>query len=943
MTILITALFSFLRPRNSVVYAPKLKYADEKHAPPEIGKGLFAWFGPVTRTKEAQLVDKLGMDGTVFLRFTRMCRNMFLVLSIISFVMLIPANTAGKNQKGITGGTTKMFLAMTPQFLKQDALWAHVVSAYLINIVVTFFLWRNYIAVTRLRRQYFVSAEYLMSLHSRTLLITDIPKSLRTDESILKLLDNFDKSAAFPRAAIGRNVKELPDLIDEHEKMVRKLESVLSKYLKNPANLPSTRPTMTPSKKYRTNNAANKVDAIDYLTERIRELEGEILHVRDSIDKRNPMPYGFASYEKIEDAHSVALETKKKHPQGTTIRMAPRPNDLIWQNLPLTKKARRWKLFVVNLWILLLTVVWIVPNALIAIFLSNLHNLALVWPAFGKNFEAHHATWSAVQGIASPALMSLVYVILPIIFRRLFIRAGDTTKTSRERHVTTKLYAFFVFNNLIVFSIFSTLWAFIAAVIKRDSKHSVWEAITDGGFTSKMMYGLSNVSPFWLTWLLQRNLGAVVDLAQVISLGWIWFCRTFMSPTPRQTIEWTAPPPFEYAVYFNYFLFYATVALSFVTLQPLVLPITALYFAVDYWLKKYLLLYIFITKNESGGMFWRSIFNRLVFAILLSDFVIALVVKGTGGTWSKVLAMIPLPILIGGFKWYCARRFDDESRYLTKAALADPEGLVASSQKSRGKDRVASKFGHPALYKPLMTPMVHAKARHVLSQVYRGRLDNDTDNGNDGANSQAFSDIAMDSMSRSQPGKLARFAPTDQKDFFEVVPESRLDFAFYKDRSEFRDEHGGHGEIYGRPVDLVSERSGTPKSFMGGSDSPESSRASSPAPTAQGLRALHREPSSSRDPSAFSESEYRGTSTRGRRMYPARSESEHRLLSAAQPVGLSAAPATHSALGDGDPYGGAGAGGIGGGGSGDEGIFGAKPETPEGGGAGGYDYFRRHR
>lgn len=935
--ILVTVLFSFLRPRNSVVYAPKLKYADAKHAPPQIGKGLFAWFAPVTKTKEAQLFDKLGMDGTVFLRFTRMCRNMFLVLSIISIVILIPANTIGKNKVNFSGDAKKNFAAMTPQFMKQDALWAHVVSAYLINIVVAYFLWRNYIAVTRLRRQYFISTEYLMSLHSRTLMITDIPKSVRTDEGILRLLDNFGKSAAFPRAAIGRNVKELPDLIEEHEKAVRKLESVLAKYLKNPANIPSARPTMSPSKKYRKTNAVSKVDAIDYLTERIRELEGEIMHVRDSVDKRNPMPYGFASYEKIEDAHTVAFETKKKHPQGTTIRLAPRPNDLIWKNLPLSKNARRWKRFIVNMWISLLTVVWIVPNALIAIFLSNLNNLALVWPAFKVNLERNRSTWSAVQGIASPALMSLVYLILPIIFRRLFIRAGDTTKTSRERHVTTKLYAFFVFNNLIIFSVFSTVWAFIAAVINRDGKQSVWDAIRGEEFTVKMMYGLSRVSPFWLTWLLQRNLGAVVDLAQVISLGWIWICRTFMSLTPRQTIEWTAPPPFEYAVYFNYFLFYATVALSFVTLQPLVLPITAFYFAVDYWLKKYLLLYIFITKNESGGMFWRSIFNRLVFAILLSDFVIALVVKGTGGTWTKIFSMAPLPILIGIFKWYCATRFDDESRYFTKSIPTDPETVGDPAQGRRGKDRVASRFGHPALYKPLMTPMVHAKAQHVLPQVYRGRLDKDTDSGHDGAVPQNYSDIAMDSMSRSQMGKTARFAPSDRKELFEFVPESQLDFAFYKDRSEFGDEHGGHGEIYGRPVDLISERSGTPKSFAGeSSNSVDSSRASSPAPgigaaSTGPLRALPRKVvplRPSEDESDVGDAGYRGTPSRGRRMYQGRSESEHRLLSAAQPVSLTLALRDVSR----DPHGSTG-------GSGDEGIY--NGETPDPGPR--YDYFQRHR
>jgi hypothetical protein len=38
----------------------------------------------------------------------------------------------------------------------------------------------------------------------------------------------------------------------------------------------------------------------------------------------------------------------------------------------------------------------------------------------------------------------------------------------------------------------------------------------------------------------------------------------------KATVEWTAPPPFDYASYYNYFLFYATVAFCFATLQPIV-------------------------------------------------------------------------------------------------------------------------------------------------------------------------------------------------------------------------------------------------------------------------------------------------------------------------------------------------------------------------------------
>ena len=894
--VVITAFFSWIRPYNSVVYAPKLKHADSKHAPPAIGKGLFAWFGPVAKTRESQMVEKVGLDGAVFLRFTRMCRNILLVMSIIGCGILLPANIIG-SKDSTTGGSisSRAFIAMTPAAVTLDTLWAHVVCSWLFDIIVAYFLWTNYRAITRLRRQYFESPEYQMSLHSRTLWVTQIPRDLRTDEGIIRILDNVGQSSTLPRAAIGRNVKILPDLIEEHNEAVRNLESVLAKYLKNPDRLPAKRPTMRPSKKDRSANGSTNVDAIEYLTGRIRSLELEIKEVRESVDKRNAMPYGFAIYDHIEQAHIVAYNSRNKHPQGTDVRLAPKPNDLIWNNLPLTRKSVKWKRFWNNLWIVVLTLVWIAPNALIAIFLSNLGNLGAIWPGFQKNLDAHHTFWAAVQAIASPALTSLVYLLLPIMFRRMSIHAGDTTKTSRERHVTTKLYAFFVFNNLVVFSLFSAVWSFVAAVItNKQDNQSAWQAIQSGDFYGTIVQALCHVSPFWVSWLLQRNLGAATDLAQLINLGWSWFARTFMSPTPRQTIEWTAPPPMDYASYYNYFLFYTTVAFCFGTLQPLVLPVTALYFCVDSWLKKYLLLYVFITKTESGGRFWRILFNRIIFAIVLANLVTALVITATGNvktgsaggenptSWVMLGVIAPLPFLMIGFKIYCARTFDDQCQYYNKATLKDQDTFDASGKKPSRHDRVGVKFGHPALFKPLITPMVHAKAQHVLSQVYHGRLENDN------TSSEGFSDIAMDSMSHSQPGKSARFAngpppaagDNGMRDMFEMVPESHLDFAYYKNRAEFGDERGGDGELYGRPLDLVSERSRTPHSFRTGSNSNPSSRASSPAPSVP-IRQQRM------DELAFHPAYRDATTEQQNGLYNGSNESESRLLRGAQPVGMS--------------------------------------------------------
>ncbi|KAF2843331.1 DUF221-domain-containing protein [Patellaria atrata CBS 101060] len=805
ITFFVAIVFCLLRPYNTVVYAPRLKHADEKHAPPPLGKGVFAWVKPVVQTKEDILVEKIGLDATIFLRFTKMCRNLFLVLSIVGCGILIPVNVVGGKQFTSGHNDISTFMRMTPQFMWGEIYWALVICAYLFDIILCYFLWSNYRAITRLRRIYFDSQDYQSSLHSRTLIVTDIPRDFRTDEGIVKLTEEVRSTESIPRAAIGRNAKELPELVKEHEDAVKQLEKYLAKYLRNPDKLPIKRPTCKPSNKDRTHRGDQEVDAIDYLTDRIRELEIQIKDVRESIDKRNAMPYGFASFENISDAHTVAYSARKVHPHGSTIRLAPKPNDIIWDNLPLSKKRRKWKKISNNLWVALLTFFWIAPNALIAVFLTNLTNLGRVWHGFNVELQANPKSWAVVQGILSPAITSLVYYFLPIIFRRLSMRAGDFTKTSRERHVVHKLYAFFVFNNLIVFSLFAALWAFISTVIDlHDEGHiDVWQAMKEGDIYNKVMIALCNVSPFWITWLLQRNLGAAVDLSQIFNLAWGSFARKFTHPTPREMIEWTAPPPFDYASYYNYFLFYSTVALCFATLQPLVLPVTAFYFALDTWLKKYLLLYVFITKTESGGQFWRVLYNRFIFAAILANVIVALLVKAKGNSWKMLGCLVPLPILMLGFKWYCATTFDDAIHFYTKGPLKDPESRTLPEHKERRGDRVGVRFGNPVLYRKLMVPMVHEKAKHVLHQVYRGRLEDQSDVAAMTAYSDTFS---LDNMSPNHPGKKA---PSSSP--FELVSEGQMDFEHHKDRPEFREEFGGEGEMYGRPLDMI--RPGTPGSF----------------------------------------------------------------------------------------------------------------------------------
>jgi hypothetical protein len=169
-TFLLAIAFSFLRPYNNVVYAPRLKHADDRHAPPPVGRGIFAWVAPVLKTKEQDLVSQVGLDATIFIRFLRMCRNIFLTITILGVAIIIPINYIVSNSRSFENQVS-WILQLTPLNINEQGCWGLVLVAWLFNFVIIGFLFWNYRKVLVLRRQYFDSPEYQKSLHSRTLMV----------------------------------------------------------------------------------------------------------------------------------------------------------------------------------------------------------------------------------------------------------------------------------------------------------------------------------------------------------------------------------------------------------------------------------------------------------------------------------------------------------------------------------------------------------------------------------------------------------------------------------------------------------------------------------------------------------------------------------------------------------------------------------------------------
>lgn len=226
--------FSVLRPNNSVVYQPKVKYAEDEKRPPKIGRGLFDWVAPVFGTDEQDLMAMIGLDSVTYLRFLRMCRNsaslahpltdtiratlilrptVFICIAGLTCAILIPVDVV-YNLKYVDSDDRNNFLMLTMSKVRGNWLWyvrdhvdsfehgahtsfrgdrAHVVGTYVLTLIAFYFIWRNYDvrlrlparvsrlvahhrrleqAIVKLRWQWFRSPAYQDMLYARSLMVS---------------------------------------------------------------------------------------------------------------------------------------------------------------------------------------------------------------------------------------------------------------------------------------------------------------------------------------------------------------------------------------------------------------------------------------------------------------------------------------------------------------------------------------------------------------------------------------------------------------------------------------------------------------------------------------------------------------------------------------------------------------------------------------------------
>lgn len=711
--------FNILRPKNKIIYEPKVKYHEGNKPPPRISDSILGWLPPLVYTKEPELVEKIGLDAATYLRFGRLLRWLFTGITLLTCGILIPVN-AVYNIKNVPPEKRDILSMLTIRDVGGNLLFIHVAVTYLITFLVCGMVYLHWQQILRLRAAWFRSPEYLQSFYARTLVILHVPKDYKSDQGIRQIFESTRVPYPTTSVHIGRKVGKLPELIEYHNQTVRQLEQVLVKYLKG-GRIGKNRPTIRIGGT--CGCGGTRRDAIEFYTAKLKRTDAAIDDYRQQVDTHKPENYGFASMAAVPYAHIVAKMLSNKHPKGTDITLAPNPKDIIWSNMNKSETEIATKKVHGFLWLGLVCFINTLPLLFIS-FLANLSQLTSYVPALQKWSDKSPKTFTIVSGVLPPAVSGIFGFFLPIIMRWLTKYMGALTHSRLDRAVIARYFSFLVISQLVIFTLIGVIFNSVNKIIQQIGKKSFQDIVRN----LNTLPGLINStyidqSSYWLTFFPLRGFLVVFDLAQVFNLVWLSFKTHLFGRTVRDVREWTKPPDFQYAIYYSNTLFMAAAALAFAPLAPLVSLAGCIVFWMSSVVYKYQLMFVYVTKVETGGRLWNVVINRLLFSLLLMQALMVLTIGLQYGFRSlQWLCTIPPILIVLIFKYYTVRAFDAQFRWFIPSEEEIRTAKVHSERADANGNRLEKRFGHPALHTDLFTPMLHAKMMPLLSQVYSGKI-----------------------------------------------------------------------------------------------------------------------------------------------------------------------------------------------------------------------------
>ncbi|GAB1310685.1 Calcium permeable stress-gated cation channel 1 [Madurella fahalii] len=716
--------FCTLRPRWKSLYAARKRHSDPALGLPSLPDSFFGWMPALYKITDEQVLSSAGLDAYVFLAFFKMSMKLFAIMFVFAAVVLAPINRRFADEHAPDVNATQSFpfnnqaTYHTYEHLRflndtnppdrepdnsfnrsMGYLWSYLVFTYLFTGLTLYFMNRDTLKVIRVRQDYLGTQS---TITDRTFRLQRIPKDLRTEEAIKQLVEKLEIGKV-ESVSLCRNWKELDDLMEQRQKILSKLEETWSVYLA--AHKPLEATEGQPNGDNGTPDAADeeaaesdrllrgdqagsverprpqtrfwygflrlqsrKTDAIDYYTEKLRQLDDKILAAR----KKNyePADLAFVTMDSIAACQMAIQALIDPRPDRLLTRPAPAPSDIVWRNTYAPWLNRRIRFWAITIFVAALSVIWLVPVASFASLLS-ICTINTVLPSFGDWLKHHEIARTLVQTGLPTLVISLLNLAVPYLYDYLSYRQGFLSQGDIFLSNISKNFFFTFFNIFLIFTVFGAVSS-IFDVLRTSLEDTTYIAYT-------LAREIDRLSVFYTNFIMLQGLGLFpFRLVEFGSIA-LYPINRMGAKTPRDFAELVQPPKFYYGFYLPTALLVFILCLVYSALPGgwLVLGLGLAYFTLGYYTYKYQLLYAMDQPQHATGAAWRMICYRIVLGLSVFQLTMSgyLALKKA---FTVALLVVPLFIWTLWYGWRFKGRVDPLTRFISlrsiKRAEAEDEG-----------------------------------------------------------------------------------------------------------------------------------------------------------------------------------------------------------------------------------------------------------------------------
>lgn len=577
-------------------------------------------------------------------------------------------------------------------------LWSYLVFTYFFTGLTLYFMDRETLKVIRVRQDYLGTQS---TITDRTFRLSGIPRELRTEQAIKQLVEKLEIGKV-ESVMLCRNWKELDKLMERRRTVLAKLEETWSVYLAHrPLEAARGPPDEDPYRGLggdRINDAgvadgldeeagesdrllggtgthhfvererpltrywygflrlqSRKTDAIDYYTEQLRRLDEKILAARKK--PYDPVDHAFVTMDSIAACQMAIQALIDPHPGRLLTKPAPAPSDVVWSNTYAPRLSRQIRCWAITIFVAVLTIVWLVPVAFLASFLS-ICTINDVFPSFAQWLKDHEIARTLVQTGLPTLVVSLLNVAVPYLYDYLSYHQGMISQGDVALSAISKNFFFTFFNIFLIFTVFGAVTS-IFDVLRNSLTDTTYIAFT-------LARKIEDLSVFYTNFIMLQGLGLFPFRLLEFGSVALYPIQRMGAKTPRDFAQIAEAPKFYYGFYLPTALLVFILCLVYSTLPGgfLILALGLAYFSLGYFTYKYQLLYAMDQPQHATGGAWRIICYRIVLGLVVFHVAMSgyLALRKA---FTVALLVVPLLVATLWYGWSFRRRVEPLTRFIS--------------------------------------------------------------------------------------------------------------------------------------------------------------------------------------------------------------------------------------------------------------------------------------